>query len=160
MANDRKGILMTFSIYTDYGIVVQPGVYRTVTGRTNLPSITNNTNHNRKGTLMTMTSPTRRVHHLLLLVDMVDRQTNPQGRHKSSGHTASHLLNRSAPASNPCNSSPVAMPGGRRWPLPLMPSLVRSVMALVAFMGTPPTTPPSKVARPKEDISWRSTSWG
>ena len=35
-------------------------------------------------------------------------------------------------------------------------ALLRSVMALVAFMGTPPRTPPSNVARPNDDISSRT----
>ena len=38
---------------------------------------------------------------------------------------------------------------------PLMPSLFKSVMALVAFIGTPPHRPPSNVARPRDDISWQ-----
>ena len=38
---------------------------------------------------------------------------------------------------------------------PLMPSLFKSVMALVAFIGTPPQRPPSNVARPRDDISWQ-----
>jgi hypothetical protein len=41
-----------------------------------------------------------------------------------------------------------------------MPSLFKSVMALVAFIGTPPHRPPSNVARPRDDISWQVMGHG